>query len=412
MALRHLYGLKVLNEVRDKMATDSPVLQLEAICDPNQENAAYIAAQAVAMLGVRPKIYVTQAEMLANCPTVEAVDITTGSQSHHQLVVAALEAGRHVLVEKPLAVTVRGCNRALSAAEKSGSVLAVAENVRREPNNRLARALLQDGAIGKPYLIVEFLAAGGSSIMLTPWRHQQESGGILLDIGVHSADIMNYLLGDIVQVSGQAALLEKVRYRSEQKIMVSESFYQQWLGELPDQIEVTAEDMLLGHFRFSSGVAGQWTIMQAAHADKRGLRLIYGSQGTLELPPDRSGKPIILRRTDLPASVSGPSLLQYAPSYRLDPLTAVLFGDEQPTEYQLPFEEIDQNLVAIELMDFAEAVIYGRKPEVDGYDARKAVALVYAMLESGIKGRAVSLAEVEQDADMPYQAALNKLLGL
>lgn len=412
MGLRHLYGLQALNEVRDQVEGAKISFQLIAICDPNRENALYMAEQAKQLLGQRPAVFSGQAEMLAACPEIEAVDITTGSDSHHTLIVEALEAGRHVLVEKPLAATVRGCNLALAAAEKSGKVLAVAENVRRDPQNRLARALIQDGAIGKPYLIVEFLAAGGSAIMLTPWRHQKESGGILLDIGVHSADLMFYFLGDITQVSGRAALLEKFRQRSDEKIMVSESFYQKWLPELPEQIEATAEDLLVGHFQFANGTIGQWTIMQAAHGEKRNLRLIYGSAGVLELPPDRSGQPLRLRRDDLAQTIEGPDLLKYAPSYRLDPLTAGLFGAERPTAYQFSFEEIDRKLVAIELMDFAEAVVYRRAPEVDGYGGRKAIALVYGMIESGLLGRTLKLEEVEQDKEALYQQGINRALNL
>jgi predicted dehydrogenase len=412
MGLRHLFGLQALREVNYKPAENQVSLRLAAICDPNRENAFYLADQSEKLLGQRPLIFSDQAEMLGDCPEIEAVDITTGSDSHHTLVVEALEAGRHVLVEKPLAATVRGCNLALAAAEKSGKLLAVAENVRRDPQNRLARALIQDGAIGKPYLIIEFLAAGGSAIMLTPWRHQKESGGILLDIGVHSADLMLYFLGDITSISGQATLLEKVRQRSGEKIMVSESFYQKWLPELPEQIEATAEDLLVGHFQYANGTTGQWTIMQAAHGEKRNLRLVYGSEGVLELPPDRSGKPITLRRDDFLQPLSGPDLLKYTPSYRLDPLTAALFGEERPTSYQLSFEEIDQKLVAIELMDFAEAVIYRHAPEVDGYTGRKAIALVYGLIEAGLLRRALSLEEVEQDKYPVYQQEINHVLNL
>lgn len=408
MGLRHLYGLKALAEV----PAGGVSLHVAALCDPNQENARYLVEEAQQLLGLRPAVYESQAAMLAECPQIQAVIITTGSESHHTLVVEALQAGRHVLVEKPLAASIRGCNLTLAAAAKSGKVLAVAENVRRDPQNRLARALLQDGAIGKPYLIVEFQATGGAAILLTPWRHQKESGGILLDVGVHSADLMRYFLGDIVQVSGQVRLLEEMRYRSDEKAVVSEVFYQKWLRELPDQIKATAEDLLVGHFTYASGATGQWTIMQAAHGAKRNLRLIYGSQGCLELPLDRSGKPLVLRRDDLAGPVSGQALLDYAPSFKLDPLTAALFGQERLTEYSLSFEEIDQKLVAIELMDFAEAVVYGRAPEVDGYEGRKAIALVYGLIESGILGRAMTLEEIEQDDNAPYQRELNAMLGL
>jgi predicted dehydrogenase len=412
MGLRHLYGLKALQKVAGQLPGGGIPAQVQAVCDPNRANAEFIADNAEQLLGFRPAIYESQAAMLAARPDINEVDITTGSESHHSLAVAALEAGRNVLVEKPLAVTVRGCNLVLAAAERSGTVLAVAENVRRDPLNRLVKALLQDGAIGQPYLIVEYIATGGGSILLTPWRHKKQTGGILLDVGVHSADLMNYFLGDIVRVSGQTRLLEHERYPSPDKAVVSEYFYKKWLPDLPDKVEATADDLLVGHFQFAGGATGQWTIMQAAHADKRNLRLIYGSQGTLELPPDRMGGPLVLRRDNLEQPVTGEALLDYAPSYRLDPLTVALFGESRPVGYRLSFEEIDQRLVAIELDDFFRAVVYNQAPEVGGLGGRKAVALVYSFFESGALNRSVTLDEIEQDREAPFQAQVNELLGI
>jgi predicted dehydrogenase len=412
MGLRHLYGLKALQKAAGQLPEGGIPAQIRAVCDPNRANAEFIADNAEQLLGFRPAIYTSQAEMLAERPDITEVDITTGSESHHSLAVAALEAGRNVLVEKPLAVTVRGCNLVLEAAARSGKVLAVAENVRRDPLNRLVKALLQDGAIGQPYLVVEYIATGGDSILLTPWRHKKQTGGILLDVGVHSADLMNYFLGDIVRVSGQTRLLERERYPSRDKAVVSEYFYKKWLPDLPDKVEATADDLLVGHFQFAGGATGQWTIMQAAHADKRNLRLIYGSQGTLELPPDRVGGPLVLRRGNLDQPITGEALLDYAPSYGLDPLTVALFGEPKPVGYRLSFEEIDQRLVAIELDDFFRAVAYGQPPEVDGLAARKAVALVYSLFESGALNRSVTLSEIEQDREAPFQAQVNELLGI
>ncbi len=412
MALRHLYGLKALAQVYHKLPETTPVIELLAVCDTNSDNAAYISQQSEDLLGVRPAVYASQAELLAGHPAIKAINITTGSETHHHLAAEALITGCNVIVEKPLASTVRGCNLAIKAAHDSGKILAVAENLRRDPQNRLVRALLQDGAIGRPSLMVELIATGAANIVLTPWRHRQESGGILMDVGVHSADLMCYFMGEVDNMSGRASLVEKVRYRAAGPATVSEFFYQKWLSNLPDNIEATAEDLLVGHIAFSSGPSGQLTLLQAAHGERRALRLIYGSQGMLELPQDRSGQPIYLRRDDLQQALTGEALLDYAPSYRLDPVSAALFGHDHPTGYQLSFEEIDQKLVAIELMDFARAVVEGRPPEVDGQAGRRAVAVIYGLIESGLLGRAVSMDEIVQDENLPYQQAINRALNL
>ncbi len=412
MGLRHLHGLKALQEVAEKLPNPQVKIELVAVADSNLDNARYIAEESRKLLGAKPEIYSSQAKMLEAQARIEAVNITTGTSSHHSLAVEALEAGRHVLVEKPLAASILGCNLTLAAAEKSGKVLAIAENVRRDPLNRLARALLQDGAIGTPYLAVEHIATGGSAILLTPWRHRKETGGILLDVAVHNADVMRYLLGKVERVSGYSKLLEKVRYRSSETAVVSQSFYQHWLVSLPEEVEATADDLLVGHFNFESGATGQWTILQAAHGYKRTERLIYGNKGMLELPPDRSGKAIFLHREDLTEPLSGKALLQYAPSYKLDLLTATLLGSEKPVGYSLSFEEIDRILVAVEIMDFAEAVAFNRPPEVDGMIGREDVALVYGLIESGLSGLSLSLDEIIQTPSLRYQQEINHILGI
>src|SRR6202022_5122776 len=104
--------------------------------------------------------------------------------------------GLNTQSEKPLALTIRGCVRIIEAAEKSGRILSVAENYRRDPINRLIRALLDDGAIGARQFMTETDIGGRDSILITPWRHMKMSGTISLDAGVHNADILQYYFGD------------------------------------------------------------------------------------------------------------------------------------------------------------------------------------------------------------------------
>ena len=140
--------------------------------------------------------------------------MTTDAGSHHRVAPACLEAGLHVLCEKPLAVTVRGCTLAIETARRVGRILSVAENYRRDPINRLVRALIDDGAIGAPRLMIETSIGGRDRIAITPWRHMKRTGAITLDAGVHYADILRYYLGEVRTVYGETRLHEKVRYNS------------------------------------------------------------------------------------------------------------------------------------------------------------------------------------------------------
>ena len=108
--------------------------------------------------------------MLAH-PDIAAVDVVTDGSSHHEVATAALAAGKHALVEKPLGITVRACRRIIDAAAQSGAVLATAENYRRDPVNRMVRAVIDAGLLGDPFLMVQTSLAAG-----TGWRRRR--GGI------------------------------------------------------------------------------------------------------------------------------------------------------------------------------------------------------------------------------------------
>src|SRR5258708_13712908 len=97
------------------------------------------------------------------------------------------------------------------AAERAQRSVSVAENYRRDPINRLARALIADGAIGEPRLIIETHLGGQNRIAITPWRHMKHTGTIAVDAGVHYAVILRFLIGEVRTVFGEARLHEKVR---------------------------------------------------------------------------------------------------------------------------------------------------------------------------------------------------------
>src|SRR5579885_1296416 len=99
----------------------------------------------------------------------------------------------------------------METARGKGKILSVAENYRRDPINRLAKALLDDGAIGTPQLMIETGIGGGNQLFITPWRHQKLRVTLTLDAGVHNADILMYYMGDVESVFGDARLYEKYR---------------------------------------------------------------------------------------------------------------------------------------------------------------------------------------------------------
>jgi len=403
MGRRHLAGLAELAR------SDHNNVDLVAVCDLNERNAEDMADEAHQLLGRRPAAFDDVARMVRETEGLEAADCTTDTASHHRVAAELLDLGLHTLCEKPLALTVRGCDRVIGAAERSGKTLSVAENYRRDPINRLVRALLDDGAIGERQFIMETGVRGRDTLFITPWRHQKLSGQLTLDAGVHSADILQYFFGDAASAFGQTRLYEKTRVRRE--TAGPGGFYEKWAADLPPTVEATGEDALFGLITFTNGALGQWVDHYAGHGEAFHHRMIFGTRGSIAAPADRTGRPVRLTLDD-GTQLADQRLLEHTPSYRLDPVAASLFGGERPWTYDFPFAETDRKLVALEQHELAACVRAGTWPEVDGAVGRRDVALVYALFESQLAGRPVTIAEVEAGTVDAYQREIDAHLGL
>src|SRR4051812_46633719 len=400
---RHLRGISTLYQ------SSFSNVELVAICDLNQENADFLADEAAELLGSRPRVYADIATMAREIPDLQAASVTTDAGSHHAVAVACLDAGLRLLCEKPLAVTLRGCNRIVEAAQRADKIVSVAENYRRDPINRLVRALIDDGAIGQPRLMFETSVNGRDRIVITPWRHMKQTGTIALDAGVHNADILRYYLGEVRSVYGESRLHEKVRRNTGSA--GPGGFYARWAPNFPDTIEPTGEDALYAHISFESGAIGQWTYDAAGHGQPLRGRTVHGSKGSLQSPGDRNGRPVRLPLDD-GTVIDDERILDYAPSYRLSPLATELFGGERVWTYTLDLNDVDPRIVATEYYELGECIRTGAQPEVTADQGRADVALVYAPFEAGRLGRAVTLDELIEGRADAYLREIDAMLGL
>jgi predicted dehydrogenase len=315
-----------------------------------------------------------------------------------------------VLCEKPLALTVRACNLIVDAARRAERIVSVAENYRRDPINRLARALIRDHAIGDPRLMIETNIGGRDSIAITPWRHMKNTGTITVDAGIHYADILRYYLGEVRTVYGETRLHERVRYNSGSA--GPGGFYARWSADFPHQIEPTGEDALYAHLTFVENAAiGHWIDDHAGHGRATRAREVYGSRGSLDSPGDRNGRPLVLHLDDGRAIDDG-TILEHAPSYQLEPLAAELFGGERVWTYDLEFNDTDGRILALEYFELGACITSGAQPEVTAQEGRADLALTYAPFESGLLGRAVELVEVLDGRADVYQREIDAALGL
>ena len=386
MGRRHVLGLKRLHDVGRLR------FELVALCDPLETNANSVADIAEELLGVRPRTF-PDIEAMQDELTVDALDITTTPALHAPIGIAALEAGMHIQVEKPITLTIAEGRELVEVATRTGRVLSVAENYRRDPINRLAKALIDAGAIGRPSLAIQSSSGSGEAVIITPWRHLKRSCGITIDMGVHYTDILEYLLGPIERVTGMGEVVDAER-RDEGGAMHP----------------ADAEDLMVGVVRFASGALGNLMLNLAGRGASHFQRVVFGTGGSLSIPQDRTGLPLYLtqRRNGQDIAVPEPELLDLVPEYALDATTAALFGGDRLTSYDLPWTEIDANLLAIELDDFAGTIIGSTPPEVTGEQGLRSLALAYGFLESDRLGRAVTIGELLTSNDLPYQGELQR----
>jgi len=387
MGCRHIRGLHKLREI------GSQPWELVAVCDLKPENAEQAANLAVDILGRRPKVFASAGEMHERIPQLDAVIVTTSPDLHAPVGIAAFERGVHVMVEKPIALTVEGGASLVDAANRADRKLAVAENYRRDPMNRLAKALIEADVLGPIHLFVQASSGSGEKVIITPWRHQKRSGGIVVDMGIHYADLMEYMVGPIRQVFGFNAIVD------QRRVDHSGAWH-----------DVDAEDLSVGVVQFESGAIGNWLVNLAGRGEPHFSRVAYGRDGTLSIPHDRSGRPleITLRRNGRDVRVDPDGQLGLVPGFELNDVTARLFGGKRLSSYSLDYPDIDANLLAIEQADFAAAIIDNRPPEVDGITGLRSLAISYGFLEAERLGRAMPVDELMINFNTPYQMALGR----
>jgi len=178
-----------------------PNARLVARCDRDPARAAGTASNVSINIGTggtetaAARACTDYRELLRD-PKVEAVDICLPTDLHAEVAVAALQAGKHVLCEKPMALTVADCDRMIAAAETAGRILMIAHCIRFWPEYVVLKELVDGGQYGKvTYAMFRRLSPlpdwSEGDWMLDPGR----SGGSILDLHIHDADFVAYLLG-------------------------------------------------------------------------------------------------------------------------------------------------------------------------------------------------------------------------
>jgi predicted dehydrogenase len=187
--------------------------ELAAICDANSNRVKVTKQELNADVGT----FTDLAAMLAEAE-FETLVIVTRDSTHRDIAVQALEAGKNVVCEKPMATTVEACDRMIAAAEANGRQLRIAQNARYRQGIEEVAKLIFDGAVGRPMVVVcqEHIDVGHGSDYFHRWhRRKENSGGLLLHYCSHSFDWLNWIIGG--QILSVAAMGDKGFYVPRQQ---------------------------------------------------------------------------------------------------------------------------------------------------------------------------------------------------
>ena len=198
---------------------------------------------------------------------VAAVVVTTPDDTHEEIAIAAAAAGKHILLQKPMAPTADECRRVIAAARAAGVCLQVSFMHRYFEEVIRARELLAEGAIGRVFSIRMRNATPGPDWNAWFYSKARVGGGVVMQLGVHGIDLLRHLFGDIEALRAHAALLRTERTLADGTLVH------------PDN-----EDHALAIYRFASGaIATHEMDMSEVHGCDRFTMEIYGERGTIWL---------------------------------------------------------------------------------------------------------------------------------
>jgi predicted dehydrogenase len=348
---------------------------------------------------VDARTYTDYRAMIAD-GVVDAVNDFTTLDLHHQVAGAAFDAGKHLMTQKPLAISVAAAQQMVKQARAAGVTLGTFENVRNGAFTRAAGWAVRRGLIGEPQMALVGSIGGLWSpdviVADTPWRHRKllAGGGGTIDIGVHLFHMLRYIFGEVAWVSATTRTFEPVRRRRDAS------------GSVLDQVEANVDDTFFAtvgfehkgfehkgfeNKGFDNEAIGQllWSWAGRGEALKIGdAPAFYGSEGCI-----KGGELIDNQGNRVPL---------------LDYFKEQLGADEREQFFPLGLTDT----FALQQLDWLRAIESGTEPETSGTEGLHDLACSFAMLESSTLRRQVTLAEMLSGAADAYQREINEHYGL
>ena len=286
---------------------------------------------------------------LLNDLTIDAVSICVANFLHATITIDALKAGKHVLCEKPMGLTLDECKQMVQTARKTHKRLLVDQNQRLAPAHKKARALIKQGIIGKPLSFkTTFGHAGPDAWSInkganTWFFNKQNAGfGVIFDLGIHKIDLIQYLLDDTINsVYTKLATLDK--HDSSGKL-------------------IPVDDNASAVFTTQKGTLGNLSASWTYYGQEDNSTLIYGSKGIMKIYDD--------------------------PKYSLK----VILKNGEKINYQIGSIQTNNNQTNSGVIDeFVDAVLKSRTSTLDGNLALKSMKTVFSCVKSNAKGQVIKV---------------------
>ena len=329
---------------------------LVAVADKHQDRAEKLARQ------YDVAAYSSLADLLRH-PDLDAVCICTPSGEHAANAVDVLNAGKHVVVEKPVDVTLEAIDRLRAARRSEAQKVAVISQHRFDMSARVVRDAVDQGRLGR-------LTAGTAQVRW--WRSQayydsgawrgtweHDGGGALMNQSIHTIDLLQWIMGPVVEVSAYTGLLAHER------------------------IEV--EDTAVAIVRFAGGALGIIEGTTAAYPGLTARLEVHGDHGSAIIDNDElvyfHSAPSGEQGADYGAGGGGNQAPEMLSQYGADRVSAAAGSD--PASLSMAHRE--------QIREFVDAIREDREPLVNIEEGRKPVALILAVYESARTGRPVKV---------------------
>lgn len=321
---------------------DCKNIEIGGYYDFNYERANDLAKQ------FGGKAYKSVDELL-NDEDIYAVSVCVANDAHAKMTIKALESGKHVLCEKPMAPTLADCIEMTEVAKRTGNILMIGRNQRYAKAHLKAKELLKSGEIGTVLSFRTTFGHGGPESWSidsgsNSWFFDKKRAamGAMADLGVHKTDLIQYLLDDyVVETTGKVVTLDKKDMN----------------GNL---IEV--DDNAICIYKMKSGVLGTMTASWTYYGEEDNSTYIYGTEGIMKIYDNPNYSITITKRDG----------------------TKVLFDIDkiQTNDNQTKSGIIDA---------FVEALLEKKEPEISGESVLRAMKAVFASIESSEQNKTIKI---------------------